>query len=71
MTAGPGGPLWLQDIWFLAHLAHFGREVIRERRMHARGSVAYGTFTVTQDIAGRTKAKNCNNSNKERSEHHE
>ncbi|MFO7580193.1 MAG: catalase [Nitrosomonas halophila] len=57
MTAGPLGPMLLQDVWFLEKLAHFGREVIPERRMHAKGSGAYGTFTVTQDITRYTRAK--------------
>ncbi|MEC2159217.1 catalase [Virgibacillus halodenitrificans] len=57
MTAGPRGPLLLQDVWFLEKLAHFDREVIPERRMHAKGSGAYGTFTVTKDITKYTKAK--------------
>ena len=57
MTAGPRGPMLLQDEWFLEKLAHFDREVIPERRMHAKGSGAYGTFTVTHDITGYTKAK--------------
>jgi len=47
----------LQDVWFLEKLAHFDREVIPERRMHAKGSGAYGTFTVTHDITKYTKAK--------------
>jgi len=38
MSAGPRGPMLLQDIWFLEKLAHFDREVIPERRMHAKGS---------------------------------
>lgn len=46
----------LQDVWFLEKLAHFDREVIPERRMHAKGSGAYGTFTVTHDITKYTKA---------------
>src|SRR5699024_980710 len=50
LTAGPRGPLLLQDVWFLEKLAHFDREVIPERRMHAKGSGAFGTFTVTNDI---------------------
>ena len=50
LTAGPRGPQLLQDVWFLEKLAHFDREVIPERRMHAKGSGAYGTFTVTHDI---------------------
>ncbi|MFA5919972.1 MAG: catalase [Methylococcaceae bacterium] len=57
MTAGPRGPALLQDIWLLEKLAHFDREVIPERRMHAKGSGAYGTFTVTHDITKYTRAK--------------
>ena len=57
MTAGPRGPMMLQDVWFLEKLAHFDREVIPERRMHAKGSGAFGTFTVTDDITQYTKAK--------------
>ena len=56
-TAGPRGPVLLQDVWHLEKLAHFAREVIPERRMHAKGSAAYGTFTVTHDITQYTKAK--------------
>ncbi|HBI10335.1 MAG TPA: catalase [Franconibacter pulveris] len=57
MTAGRRGPMLLQDVWFLEKLAHFDREVIPERRMHAKGSGAYGTFTVTRDISDFTRAK--------------
>lgn len=57
MTAGPRGPQLLQDVWFLEKLAHFDREVIPERRMHAKGSGAFGTFTVTKDITQYTRAK--------------
>ena len=56
-TAGPRGPVLLQDVWHLEKLAHFDREVIPERRMHAKGSGAFGTFTVTHDITRYTKAK--------------
>lgn len=56
MTAGRRGPLLLQDVWLLEKLAHFDREVIPERRMHAKGSGAYGTFTVTHDITRYTRA---------------
>jgi catalase len=55
-TAGPRGPVMLQDVWLLEKLAHFDREVIPERRMHAKGSAAFGTFTVTQDISRYTRA---------------
>src|SRR3546814_15425473 len=47
----------LQDVWLLEKLAHFEREVIPERRMHAKGAGAYGTFTVTHDITKYTRAK--------------
>ncbi|MCG9545337.1 catalase [Vibrio sp. Isolate33] len=56
MTAGKSGPMLLQDVWFLEKLAHFDREVIPERRMHAKGSGAYGKFTVTNDITKYSKA---------------
>ncbi|WP_258718630.1 catalase [Saccharopolyspora gloriosae] len=56
MTAGARGPMLLQDLWFLEKLAHFDREVIPERRMHAKGSGAFGTFTVTGDITRYTSA---------------
>src|SRR5438309_2479559 len=56
-TAGERGPALLQNIWFLEKLAHFDREVIPERRMHAKGAGAFGTFTVTHDITRFTKAK--------------
>lgn len=55
-TVGPRGPLLMQDAWFLEKMAHFDREVIPERRMHAKGSGAYGTFTLTHDISKYTKA---------------
>lgn len=55
-TAGRRGPMLLQDVWFLEKLAHFDREVIPERRMHAKGSGAFGKFTVTHDITSYTKA---------------
>jgi len=57
MAVGPRGPALLQDIWLIEKLAHFDREVIPERRMHAKGWGAYGTFTVTHDITRYTKAK--------------
>src|SRR5271169_6081359 len=56
-TAGPRGPALLQDVWLIEKLAHFAREVIPERRMHAKGSGAHGTFTVTHNITRYTKAK--------------
>ena len=57
LTAGPRGPLLAQDVWLNEKLANFVREVIPERRMHAKGSGAFGTFTVTNDITQYTRAK--------------
>ena len=57
LTAGPRGPLLAQDVWLQEKLANFVRKVIPERRMHAKGSGAFGTFTVTQDITRYTRAK--------------
>lgn len=56
-SAGPRGPLLLDDFHLMEKLAHFNRENIPERRVHAKGSGAYGTFTVTQDISHLTCAK--------------
>lgn len=56
-SAGPRGPLLLDDFHLIEKLAHFNRENIPERRVHAKGSGAYGTFTVTRDITGYTSAK--------------
>lgn len=57
MTAGVRGPVLAQDAWLFEKHAHFNREVIPERRMHAKGSGAFGTFTVTHDITKYSKAK--------------
>ncbi|MFJ4155343.1 catalase [Pseudomonas sp. NPDC089752] len=56
-SAGPRGPLLLDDFHLIEKLAHFNRENIPERRVHAKGSGAYGTFTVTRDISNYTSAK--------------
>src|SRR6266850_3360092 len=57
MSAGPRGPLLLQDYILHEKMAHFNRERIPERVVHAKGSGAFGTFTVTHDISKYTKAK--------------
>ena len=57
LTAGPRGPVLLGDFHLLEKMAHFNRERIPERVVHAKGSGAYGTFTVTKDISRYTKAK--------------
>ena len=56
-TAGPRGPVLLQDVILHEKMAHFNRERIPERVVHAKGSAAFGTFTVTHDITKYTKAK--------------
>lgn len=56
LTNGPRGNISMQDIWLLEKLAHFDREVIPERRMHAKGSGAFGKFTTTEDVSKYTKA---------------
>jgi catalase len=57
MTFGPRGPILLQDFILHKKMAHFNRERIPERVVHAKGSGAYGTFTVTHDISKYTRAK--------------
>ncbi|MBV7535617.1 catalase [Duganella sp. sic0402] len=57
LTAGPRGPVLLQDFHLIEKLQHFNRERIPERVVHAKGSGAYGTFTVTHDITKYSKAK--------------
>ena len=56
LTAGERGPILLEDRWLLEKMSHFNRELTPERRMHAKGSGAYGIFTVTGDITKYTKA---------------
>ena len=56
LTAGARGPLLAQDVWLNEKLANFVREIIPERRMHAKGSGAFGSFTVTKDITKYTRA---------------
>ncbi|PWA04597.1 catalase [Flavobacterium psychrotolerans] len=56
-TVGPRGPILLQDYILHEKMAHFNRERIPERVVHAKGSGAFGTFTVTHDIAKYTRAK--------------
>lgn len=57
MSAGPRGPLLLQDFILHEKMAHFNRERIPERVVHAKGTGAFGTFTVTNDITAYTRAK--------------
>lgn len=57
ISAGPRGPLLLQDYQLIEKLAHQNRERIPERVVHAKGSAAYGTLTITQDVSRWTKAR--------------
>lgn len=56
LTAGPRGPMLMQDTWLFEKLSHLNREVIPERRMHAKGFGAFGVFRVTNDITRYTRA---------------
>lgn len=56
MTAGPTGPILLQDFHLIDKLAHFDRERIPERVVHAKGSGAHGEFEVTDDVTKFTRA---------------
>ena len=49
LSAGPNGPLLLQDFHLIDKLAHFDRERIPERVVHAKGSAAHGYFEGTSD----------------------
>jgi catalase len=56
LTAGPRGPLLMQDYQLLEKLAHQNRERIPERTVHAKGTAAYGRLTITHDISQYSKA---------------
>jgi len=56
LTAGPRGPVLMQDWQLLEKLAHQNRERIPERVVHAKGWGAYGTFTLTKDLSPYTRA---------------
>ena len=55
-TAGPRGPVTFDNHYLFEKLAHFNRERIPERVVHARGSAAYGTFTLTKSLSDYTIA---------------
>ncbi|MFW9085391.1 catalase [Pseudomonas sp. P2758] len=56
-TAGPNGPVLLQDVQLIQKLQRFDRERIPERVVHARGTGAHGSFTATNDLSDLSKAK--------------
>ena len=57
LTAGARGPVLMQDYLLFEKMAQFNRERVPERVVHAKGSGAYGKFTVTNDISKYTTAK--------------
>ena len=57
VTAGPYGPIVISDFHLIDKLAHFDRERIPERVVHAKGAAAHGYFEVTHDVSKYTKAK--------------
>lgn len=57
ITAGSRGPVLIQDVHLLEKLAHFNRERVPERVVHAKGAGAHGYFEVTNDVSKYTKAK--------------
>lgn len=57
LTVGPRGPVLMQDLQLTEKMAHFNRERIPERVVHAKGSGAHGVFEVTGDVTKWTKAR--------------
>ena len=55
-TLGQNGPVLLQDVDFIEKLAHFDRERIPERVVHAKGSGAFGTFRPYRSMRDYTSA---------------
>ncbi len=56
LTVGDTGPMILNDHHFINQMAHFNRERVPERNVHAKGSGAFGTFETTEDVSAYTKA---------------
>jgi catalase len=57
LTAGPRGPILMEDYQLMERMAHFNRERVPERVVHAKGAGAYGKLTITGDISKYTRAK--------------
>jgi catalase len=57
VTAGPRGPVRMQEVPLMEEMAHFNREWVPERVVHAKGAGAYGIFSVTGDLSRYTRAK--------------
>ncbi|MFI7617769.1 catalase [Nonomuraea terrae] len=57
LSVGPNGPLLLADHYVIQKMAHFNRERVPERVVHAKGGGAYGTLQITEDVSQYTRAK--------------
>lgn len=57
LTAGPRGPVLMSDVQLIERMAHFNRERVPERVVHAKGAGAHGVLTITHDISKYTRAK--------------
>jgi catalase len=56
LTVGADGPILLHDFHFVNQMAHFNRERVPERNVHAKGGGAFGVFTTTEDVSDYTTA---------------
>ena len=56
LTVGSDGPILLHDFHFVNQMAHFNRERVPERNVHAKGGGAFGVFEATEDVSAFTKA---------------
>lgn len=56
LTLGPNGPILLHDHHFIQQMAHFNRERIPERNVHAKGGGAFGVLEITEDLSEFTRA---------------
>ena len=56
LTIGPDGPILLHDTHFIEQMAHFNRERVPERNVHAKGTGAFGQLITTEDVSAYTKA---------------
>jgi catalase len=57
LTIGPDGPILLHDTHFIEQMAHFNRERVPARNVHAKGTGAFGRFVTTEDVSAYTKAR--------------
>ena len=65
LTIGPNGQVLLEDITFIDKMAHFDRERVPERVVHAKGAGAFGTFKTYNSMRKYTTAHFLQNNNQE------